>query len=73
MTECKECGKIVNAPVSECPECHSKSLQTYTRIIGYLTAVKNWNDNRQKEFETRVFTKIGNDLSSKDHAKYKAK
>lgn len=73
MTECKECGKIVNVPVSECPECHSKNLQTYTRIIGYLTAVKNWNDNRQKEFETRVFTKIGNDLSSKDHAKYKAK
>lgn len=67
MTECKECGKIVNAPVSECPECHSNRLIFYTRIIGYLTAVKNWSSERQKEFETRVF-------GNKDHyVTYKVK
>lgn len=55
MTECRECGKIVNIPVHECPECGSDKINYYTRIIGYLTAVKNWNSNRQKEFETRVF------------------
>jgi ribonucleoside-triphosphate reductase len=58
MTECKECGKIVNIPVDECPECHSKNLQMYTRIIGYLTAIKNWNDSRKKEFESRVFNHL---------------
>lgn len=55
MTECKECGNIVNAPVDKCPKCGCDKMQYYTRIIGYLTAVKNWNSNRQKEFETRMF------------------
>ena len=58
MTECRECGKIVNVPINECPECHSKNLIFYTRIIGYLTAVKNWNDGRQKEFESRIFNHL---------------
>lgn len=55
MTECKECGKIVNAPIDKCPECGSDRLIYYSRIIGYLTAIKNWSSGRQKEFETRVF------------------
>ena len=58
MTECSDCGKIVNVHVDECPSCHSKKLITYTRIIGYLTATKSWNDARKREFETRVFTHI---------------
>lgn len=63
MSECKDCGKIVNAPIDECPSCHSKSLQMYTRIIGYLTAIKNWNDGRKREFETRVFNRVEEDDS----------
>ena len=67
MTECKECGKIVNVPVSKCPECGGDHLISYSRIIGYLTAVKNWSSGRQKEFETRVF-------GDKDrYTRYKAK
>lgn len=58
MTECSECGKIVNVHVDECPSCCSKKLITYTRIIGYLTATKSWNDARKREFETRVFSHI---------------
>ena len=59
MTECKDCGHIVNAPVNECPLCGSKNLKYYTRIIGYLTAVDNWADPRKKEFEDRVFAHVG--------------
>ena len=67
MTECRECGNIVNAPVDKCPKCGCDKMQYYTRIIGYLTAVKNWNSNRQKEFETRMFGDKGN------YKTYKAK
>ena len=67
MTECRECGNIVNAPVDKCPKCGCDKMQYYTRIIGYLTAVKNWNFNRQKEFETRMFGDKGN------YKTYKAK
>lgn len=75
MSECKDCGKIVNAPINECPSCHSKNLNFYTRIIGYLTAVKNWNDGRKREFETRVFNRVEEDDSGEyvKFNRYKAK
>jgi ribonucleoside-triphosphate reductase len=75
MSECKDCGKIVNAPIDECPSCHSKNLNFYTRIIGYLTAVKNWNDGRKREFETRVFNRVEEDDSGEyvKFNRYKAK
>lgn len=56
MSECKKCGHIVNAPISECPICHSKDVRYYTRIIGYLRPVDNWSKPMQKEFEQRIFT-----------------
>lgn len=61
MTECCDCGHIVNGPVEECPECHSHNLKYWTRIIGYLTAVKSWSAGRQEEFKTRIFHTLNKD------------
>lgn len=58
MTECKKCGHVVNAPVDECPVCHSKELSYWVRIIGYLTKVENWSLARIKEFKKRIYGKI---------------
>lgn len=55
ISECKECNHIVNAPIKECPICHSKNIRYYTRIIGYLTAVDNWSIDRQEEFKHRKY------------------
>ena len=55
ISECKECKHIVNAPIKECPICHSKDIRYYTRIIGYLTAVDNWSIDRQEEFKHRKY------------------
>lgn len=57
MMHCNECGYIVNHPVDTCPKCGSENLTVWTRIIGYLTAVKNWSEGRRIEFKSRVFTK----------------
>lgn len=57
MMQCNECGHIVNHPVDKCPKCESENLTVWTRIIGYLTAVKNWSEGRRIEFKSRVFTK----------------
>ena len=57
MSECKNCGHVVNAPIKECPICQSKHIRYYTRIIGYLVAVDNWSEERQKEFKHRVYGK----------------
>lgn len=56
MSKCDDCGHVVNAPISKCPKCDSTHITYYTRIIGYLTAVKNWSDPMQKEFTQRIFT-----------------
>lgn len=34
MSECADCGHTVNAPIEECPICHSKHIKYWTRIIG---------------------------------------
>ena len=63
MSECKNCGHIVNSPVTKCPVCGDEHIINHTRIIGYLTAVPNWSQGRQEEYKTRVFESIKeNDL-----------
>ena len=64
MTECEECGHIVNAPVHACPKCGSTKLKYWVRIIGYLTAVTSWSAGRRKEFETRIFHSLDKDKYS---------
>lgn len=75
MSECEDCGHIVNSPIKKCPKCESENISYATRIIGYLTKVKSWNSNRQKEFETRVFNHLDDehDCNEKtaEYIKYK--
>lgn len=56
ISECKECGHVVNAPIKKCPKCKCENIKYYTRTIGYLTAVDNWSSAMQDEFEQRIFT-----------------
>ena len=58
MSKCKDCGHVVNAPIKECPKCHSDKIRYYTRIIGYLVAVDNWSEAMQKEFKDRYFSDL---------------
>lgn len=55
MSQCRECGHVVNAPIDECPICHCRHIKYYTRIIGYLVCVDNWSDPRQLEFAIRKY------------------
>lgn len=57
MTQCLDCGHIVNAPVEKCPKCESTHLDYHTRVIGFLTSVSNWSEERQAEFHKRLFGK----------------
>lgn len=55
MSQCRECGHVVNAPIDECPICHCRHIKYYTRIIGYLVCVDNWSSPRQLEFAIRKY------------------
>jgi len=54
MSECKDCGHVVNAPINKCPKCGSSNIDWWTRIIGYLRPVSAWANPRQIEFNKRV-------------------
>jgi ribonucleoside-triphosphate reductase len=56
MSECTECGHVVNAPIKECPKCKSNKIKYWTRIIGYLTCVNSWSNARQAEQKHRIYS-----------------
>ena len=55
ISECKDCGHVVNAPITECPKCGSKNIDYWTRIIGYLRPVSAFSDPRKIEQKKRVY------------------
>lgn len=54
-SECDDCGFITKYPMETCPNCKSKKISLYDRVIGYLTKIKNWSSGRQIEQKTRVY------------------
>lgn len=60
QTQCDKCGFIAKHPFSVCPECGSKEVTMWTRIVGYLRPLKAWSDARQKEGMKRYFCKTEN-------------
>ena len=59
-SECDDCGFITKVPIKECPKCKSKRITYYDRVIGYLTAIKNWSRGRQEEQKTRIYSNCEN-------------
>ena len=56
-SKCENCGHIVKAPITECPECGSKDVTWYTRIIGYLRPISAFSKDRQIEAAKRTYSK----------------
>ncbi|MDR1436396.1 MAG: ribonucleoside triphosphate reductase [Puniceicoccales bacterium] len=48
---CPSCGYIVGER-PQCPHCE-KATEVYSRIVGYLRPVQQWNDGKQCEFKLR--------------------
>ncbi len=40
----------------KCPKCN-KTAEVYSRVVGFLTPVQNWNIGKQEEFKQRKFFK----------------
>lgn len=57
-SECKDCGHIVNAPIKECPKCHSNNIDWWVRIIGFLRPISSYSKDRQIEASKRVYSKL---------------
>jgi ribonucleoside-triphosphate reductase len=54
---CPEHGYLAGE-VSTCPQCGNET-EIYSRVVGYLRPVKQWNAGKQAEFERRECFEIG--------------
>lgn len=50
---CPECG-YVEGEHSVCPKCQGE-CEVYSRVVGYLRPLSNWNDGKREEFKDRVY------------------
>jgi ribonucleoside-triphosphate reductase len=57
---CPEHGYL-NGKQKVCPNCGEKT-EVYSRVVGYLRPVEQWNEGKQAEFEHRKYYQIGDAL-----------
>ena len=56
-TVCNDCNYISKHKLDRCPKCGSENLDYATRIIGYLTRVSKWSQERKEEHARRFYYK----------------
>lgn len=54
-TQCDDCGFITKHPIKKCPKCGSEHTTQWTRIVGFLKPIKNFDKYRQAEALTRFY------------------
>ena len=56
-------SKCVNGHIHHgdiCPECGSKAIETFTRVVGFVTRVSTWSKERQEEGKKRFIFDLNN-------------
>jgi ribonucleoside-triphosphate reductase len=53
---CPNCGYL-SGKIEVCPKCSSE-CEVYSRIVGYLRPVSQWNDGKKEEFKYRSQFKV---------------
>jgi anaerobic ribonucleoside-triphosphate reductase len=61
--KCIACNGIVkknNTSFGECVDCGKKYtfVETYSRIVGYVRPIEQWNPGKQEEFKDRKLFNI---------------
>ena len=49
INQCKDCSHIFVGEHEVCPDCGSKELEKFTRVVGFLTKISQWSQTRQEE------------------------
>lgn len=55
-SECRDCGYISKHTIDKCPICGRDHISYWTRIIGYLRRVEDFNEGRQIEEGQRIYS-----------------
>lgn len=54
-SECNDCGYIAKHPLKKCPKCGSEHITMWTRVVGFMKPINNFDKYRKAEAETRVY------------------
>lgn len=54
-TVCNDCGNISKHKLDRCSKCGSENIDYATRIIGYLTLISKWSEERKREAGRRHY------------------
>lgn len=55
LSECED-GHMTTTKENICPICGKRIINHYTRVVGFLTAIKNWNKTRREiDYPNRQF------------------
>ncbi len=55
LAYCKNCKIITVGQPKQCPNCAKSDFEDYTRVVGFLTPVSRWTDERIAEYDNRKF------------------
>ena len=56
ISECSDCGHVVNSPIKVCPICGSEHIDYWVRIIGFLRPYSSYSKARNIEVKKRIFS-----------------
>lgn len=55
-SHCNDCNSTYKGKLDTCPNCQSKKIDWFSRVIGYFSKVQNWGkDRREHDFPNRKF------------------
>lgn len=55
---CDDCNHIEKKHFDKCPVCGSSRVSDWTRVVGYMRPIKNYDTYREREAHRRVYAKI---------------
>lgn len=53
LTVCNECYHVETGERDSCLNCNSKNIDYISRITGYMSNLKSWNEAKKQEFKDR--------------------
>jgi len=55
MSRCASCGWLGHGDFNSCPECGAAgTMEAWSRVVGFVTPVSDWNRERRAEFARRT-------------------
>jgi anaerobic ribonucleoside-triphosphate reductase len=63
LSRCTECENVIVGEAPVCPDCHGTTFDRFTRVVGFITPVRNWKKERREEFVKRTRYEVEKEIT----------